>query len=392
MALYGLIAANTVSQLGNVVALIALPWFVLETTGSPALTGIAAFAATLPLALGAVVAGPVVDRLGARRASVLADLAAGAAIAGIPLVHALRGGVPFPLVLALAFAAGAFEAPGRTARRAMLPDLADRAGVARERANAVSTTSEHLGYLIGAPLAGVLIAALGAPGALWADAGSFAVSAGLVALLVPAVRAAREPAGLLDGVRVVLGRPRLRAMFTIWTVGAFLIAPLSGLILPVYADRRLGGAGALAAAVTVFGAGGLAGTVAFGGYGRRLPRRPFFVAMWTVYPVLTGALILLPPFWPLLALLFVVGFTVGAYDPFEVTIHQELVPAPLRARAFAVLLASEMAVVPLAMLLYGLLMDAAGLRAALVFLAAGNVLLGLYAIANRATRDLGYSS
>src|SRR5215213_8109744 len=109
-----LVAANAISQLGNVIAVVALPWFVLETTGSAARTGIAAFAATLPLALGAVFAGPVVDRLGARRASVLADLGAGAAIAGIPVLHSLDR-LDFWLVLALAFAAGALEAPGRTA-------------------------------------------------------------------------------------------------------------------------------------------------------------------------------------------------------------------------------------------------------------------------------------
>ena len=76
-----LVAANAISQLGNVVAVVALPWFVLETTGSAARTGITAFAATVPLALGALFAGPVVDRLGARPASVLADLGAGAVIA-----------------------------------------------------------------------------------------------------------------------------------------------------------------------------------------------------------------------------------------------------------------------------------------------------------------------
>ena len=35
-----LIAANAISQLGNVVAVVALPWYVLETTGSAALTGV----------------------------------------------------------------------------------------------------------------------------------------------------------------------------------------------------------------------------------------------------------------------------------------------------------------------------------------------------------------
>ena len=53
IALDMLVAANAVSLTGNVLAAVAVPWFVLETTGSAAKTGIAAFFTTLPLALGA---------------------------------------------------------------------------------------------------------------------------------------------------------------------------------------------------------------------------------------------------------------------------------------------------------------------------------------------------
>src|SRR5215210_3031713 len=146
-----LVAANAASQLGNVVAVVALPWFVLVTTGSPARTGLTAFATTLPLAVGALVGGPVVDWIGIRRASVGSDLGAAAAIAAIPVLHS-AGALTFPLLLALAFAASALEAPGRAARRAMLPDLAARASMPLEHANSISTTSEHTGYVAGAPL------------------------------------------------------------------------------------------------------------------------------------------------------------------------------------------------------------------------------------------------
>lgn len=49
--LWALIAANTISFIGNALAGIAIPWFVLQTTGSAVLTGVAAFANTLPLVL-----------------------------------------------------------------------------------------------------------------------------------------------------------------------------------------------------------------------------------------------------------------------------------------------------------------------------------------------------
>ena len=68
--------------------------------------------------------------------------------------------------------------------------------------------------------------------------------------------------------------------------------------------------------------------------------------------------------------------------------HQELIPPDLRARAFAILLAVEMMVVPLSMLLYGFVLDSAGLQAGLLLFAGGNVLLAAYAVGNRPARRL----
>jgi MFS family permease len=381
------VAANTASQLGNVVAVVALPWLVLEATDSPARAGIVAFAATLPLAVGAVVGAPTVDRIGVRRASVFADLGAALAIAGIPLLHVV-GSLRFWHVVALAFVAAAFEGPGRAARRAMLPDIAERSAVGLERANSISTTSEHIGYVLGAPLAGVLIVFVGAPGALWLDAASFAVSALLVAAAVPSVRPAVGRTRLLDGLRYVLETPLLRTFFTIWMVGAFLIDPMAPVLLPVYAREELGGAGSLAACITAYGIGGLVGTLAYGLAGWRLPRRAFFVAVWVLYPALSLVLVGLPSLAGALPLLLAIGFVLGTYDPFEVTIHQRLIPPELRARAFAILIAAQMVVVPVSMLLYGFLIEAAGLRVALLLFGIGNVALGAYAVLNRPARRL----
>jgi MFS family permease len=382
-----LVLANAISELGNVAAIVALPWFVLVTTGSAARTGLTAFATTLPLALGAIAGGRVVDRVGLRRASVVADLGAGTAIAAIPVLHHL-GALEFWHVLALAFAAGTFEGPGRAARRALLPGLAERSTLSLERANSLSTTSEHIGYVLGAPAAGLLIATVGAPNALLLDAATFAVSAAIVGGLVPTLRTAIGPTPLGEGIRFVLGTPLLFTFFGMWMVGGFLIGPLASVVLPVYAKDVLGGAGSLAACVTAYGVGGLGGTVAYGLAGPKLPRRPLYVAMWIAYPALSLALIPVPGLGPLLVLLAGIGFVTGAYNPFETTIHQELIPPELRARAFAILLAVEMLVVPPAMLLNGFLMEHVGLRAALILFGVGNLLLGVFALANRPARRL----
>jgi len=90
----------------------------------------------------------------------------------------------------------------------------------------------------------------------------------------------------------------------------------------------------------------------------------------------------------LAAVLFAIGVVAGADAPLEDTIRQERIPAALRARALALLLAAQTLAIPPAVLLAGVLIGAAGLRASLVFFALGNMLLATWAIGSRRTRRL----
>ena len=88
-------------------------------------------------------------------------------------------------ILVLGFLKSAFDAPGTAARRALLPELADQAKMMLERANSLYVSTEHVGYVAGAPLAGIAIAAVGATNVLWIDAASFALAAAIVLANVP---------------------------------------------------------------------------------------------------------------------------------------------------------------------------------------------------------------
>src|SRR5215216_3295873 len=248
-------------------------------------TGLAAFAATVPLALAALFGGAIVDRVGARRASIGSDVLAGCAIASIPALHA-TGRLQYWHVLALASAVGAFDGPGRAARLALIPDLAARVDLPLERANGLARLAEHTGYVMGAPIGGALIATVGAPGALWIDAGSFAASALAVALTVPAAREKAPSSGYLRdlaaGVKFVAGERVLRTLLAMASAGSFSIAPLATVLLPVYARDRLGGAGAYAATVAAYGVGGVLGALTFGAIGTRVSRRAVYVGTWVV--------------------------------------------------------------------------------------------------------------
>ena len=83
--LHSLYAANAISFVGNNLTNIAIPWFVLVTTGSAAKTGITLFFSITPIVIAGFFGGALVDRLGYKRTSIIADLASGVTVAAIAL-------------------------------------------------------------------------------------------------------------------------------------------------------------------------------------------------------------------------------------------------------------------------------------------------------------------
>ena len=109
--LVGWLAAETVSLCGTRLSMIAIPWLVLTTTGSATQTGAVAFAEMAPYVAAKALGGPWIDRLGARRVSIVTDGASTVVVAAIPLIHAVDG-LSFPMLLVLLAVAGLLRGPG----------------------------------------------------------------------------------------------------------------------------------------------------------------------------------------------------------------------------------------------------------------------------------------
>ena len=178
---------------GSTLTLIAVPWFVLQTTGSAAKTGLTGVFSALPFIVAGIFGGALVDRVGFKRMSVIGDITSGLTIALIPLLYHTVG-LAFWQLLALTFLGNLFDTPGNTGRQSLVPDLAAMAGMRLERANAFVQSVPRVATLFGPPIAGVLIALIGASNVLWLDAATFAASALLIGAFVPP-RAAAETGG-----------------------------------------------------------------------------------------------------------------------------------------------------------------------------------------------------
>jgi predicted MFS family arabinose efflux permease len=369
--IFALLAANGVSQVGNTVLLVAVPWFVLETTGSAARTGLAAAAIGVGAVVPVVLGGPLVDRLGFKRSSVLADLTSGATVATIPLLY-LAGVLAVWQLLVLLFLLSSLNTNGDTARFSLIPALARRATIPIERANSADRAITRLGPLIGAPLAGVLIALVGASNVLFVDAVTFAVSAALVALGVSSAASADAEAEaegargylseLLEGLRFVRTNTLILSMILVAMVTNFLDVPLAQVILPVYANTIYGSAPSLGVILGAFGGGIFAGTLLFGAVGHRLPRRLTFLVCFVTAPLIVfGVLAVTPPLAVVVVAVALGSLIAGPINPLYATVIQEETPPQMLGRVFGTLNALAQAGIPVGAALAGFVVEGVGL-------------------------------
>jgi MFS family permease len=394
LPILGLLAANTISQIGSALTFIAVPWFVLETTGSAAKTGLTGVFEALPFIIAGVFGGTLVDRLGFKRTSILADITSGLTIALIPLLYHTVG-LAFWQLLALSFLGSLFNSPGYTARQSLVPELAALAAMRLERANGLLQSVPRIALLLGPPLAGVLIAITGASNVLWIDAATFAISAVLIGALIPTLaahRAEERPPGryfadLAEGLRFNWNDRVMRALSVVFTLGNFLDAPIT-LLITVYAIRTYGSALPVGLIASSLGAGAIIGSLWFGTFGHRFPRRAIFTIYCLPVAAMYAAFAFSPPLPLLMAFVFLDGLAVGPINPLSATITQERIPVAMRGRVQGMRTAISFMMIPLGRGIAGLLVGPVGLKAIFLFIAGSFLLISAGVAIAPAFRDL----
>ncbi|MGA7669420.1 MAG: MFS transporter [Nitrolancea sp.] len=395
LPLLTLLTANAVSNVGNMLTMVAIPWFVLQTTGSASKTGIVAALTALPTIIAGIFGGTIVDRTGFKRMSVLADIASGGAVALIPLLDRTIG-IHFWELMLLVFLGALFDAPGSTARQSLLPDLAEPAGMPLERANAAYTGIQRASMLLGPPLAGVLIALFSASNVLLIDAATFAFSAVAIVAIIPspARQAANEDGSeryltqLGESFRFVLGDRLIFTMLIIVALVNFITAPLFDVIFPVYARQIYGSALDLGIMMAAFGIGAVIGTLAYGAIGHRVSRRLTFVSAFLLSMIPAWVLVMTPRLAITIAALVVIGIASGPINPLLMTVFQERTPANMRGRLFGMITAIAWVAMPVGMLAAGLLIEYGSLRMTLGLIAGALAFTTLGVLVNPTLRAL----
>jgi len=376
----GLLGASLISILGTAMSQLAIPWLVLTSTGSAAQTGTVAFAETAPYVALQALAGPLVDRIGARRACLYGNAAAAPIVCAIPVLYA-AGLLPLSALAGLVAIAGAVRGLADCASYVLVPAAAKTGGVPLERAAGLSSGAGRTGLVLGAPLAGVLVTTAGAPVVVLIDGFTFAAAALLIATFVPGTTKAAHAAPhahvvpddrgyfaqLAEGLRFIRTDRLLLGIIVMVAIGNLLDQGLSAVLLPVWVRTDVHNPAALGVIAGAMEIGALGGNIVGAWLGPRLPRRAAYSAGWLFGGAPRfAALVLAATLSPILAVFVLAGLAGGAINPIIGALSYERIPPHLHARVLGTIKASAWIGIPFGSLLAGALAETLGLRATLI--------------------------
>ncbi|NMO57465.1 MFS transporter [Actinoplanes sp. TBRC 11911] len=385
-----LIAGRTVNALGNAFAPIALAFAVLDLTGSATDLGLVVGTRMLVNVLFLLFGGVLADRLPKHLLMVGSSLAA-AATQGVVATLVLTHTATIPLLIGLAALNGMVGALAMPASAAILPQTVP--ADVRQQANALNRLSLNGAALLGAPLAGVVVAAAGPGVGIAVDGVAFAISAlcfaPLRAVALPAAEATSRSNVLLD---LRTGWSEFRSRTWLWVVVAgfcVLNAAWTGAMVvlgPLVADATIGrrGWGFVLAAET---AGMIVGAL----IALRLRiRRLLFFGVCCCVPFGLPVLFLgiYPHLWVLVLAALVAGLTIEQFGVAWETTMQEHVPADKLARVYSYDMVGSFIAIPVGEMLVGPISGAAGVETTLIGAFLLTTLASLAMLSSRAVRTL----
>jgi MFS family permease len=379
---------RSISLFGDAFTLIALPWFVLQVTGSGTATAGILLTLQLPVLLTSMVIGSLVDRF-QPRAIITIDNGLRTLIIGlIPMLYWFNV-LELWLVFLLTFLAAMLKPATEVGARSILPDLVQDEDL--DAANMLWSFSDNLSLVIGPAAAGILVASFGGPSVLLIDAGTFAVMA-IMAVTLPTIKRSNAltqvPISEHLGLRQLWGMKVVRYTTLLSLVFFLSYSPLEA-ALPLYSNAVLQtdarGYGLLWSALA---GGALIGTLSSTTLSRRMRlgvALPLIAFLW-------GASLLPMAFtnnlWLACGLLFLGGLMWGPYTPMETTLLQRNVPKAQLGRVFGARSTLLIGGSPLGLAIGGMLLAFVPSTVVIALSAFACILVGLSGLASPAFRGL----
>jgi MFS family permease len=341
-------AGVLLSLIGNWVEAAAFGYVVLLLGGSAAALGVIGFLNTIPNIVFALPGGALADRYD-RRKLLLVFQGANMGVAVLLAVLWATGELTVPIIAAIAVLGGTLGTLSFPAFQGMIAETVPEEDL--ESAVAINSLSLQVARFVGPAIAGFLLAFGGPTWVFGVNAASF-VAVLAVLVLLPRSRtivatASKLGAGIMDGLRFVLGRRSLTSLMLLLVLAGMFGTPPVAFMIPAIVRFQLdGGPGTLGALTACIGLGSMLGAIALVVLARRPNKGEPLLAGYFVTAVAIAG-IGISTSTPLSLALAIVGGCSGVlFVGLSTVVVQAASPARLRARTMAIWAAAFVGMLP----------------------------------------------
>ena len=386
---------HLISHAGDAVFMIALPWLMLDITGSKSLTSLVSMSAYLPAVLFGLFAGVVVDRYNRKWIMIYSDILRALLVAVIPL--SLIYGFISPLLIgAITFSLSSFSAFFYPARDSLIPHIVTAEEL--PAANSAISVSGQMSHLLGPLFAGIGISIFGLRHLFTADAISFLFSILLISLIVgPARKLTIEKhppkwQGIVEGLTYVNSQKGLRLLLILTFVNNIFIMGPAIIGLPVFVREVLtSDFGVLAKLEVAMAAGMIVGSFVFWKAEKNIS--PISILLFGI--VMDGITYTLLFFadtsFIAILVLIIHGIGIPLITVSRTTIIQAVVPDEFRGRLFSMIYMAVMGTTAISVGLTGFILEFIGADSLFLLIgvgAASTVIIGF----NPALREMNVNN
>jgi len=363
---------GTISLLGDQFYLVALPWLVLQQTGSAAVMGAILMAGAIPRALLMLMGGAVSDRMSARKIMIATAMARTICVTVIGVLVWLRVLQTWELYAnAVAFGvADAFAAPAQTA---YMPSLLKREQLVA--ASSVSQSTAQITTIVGPIPAGFVIKVLGVAWAFFVDAISFLFIIGALWKLPdpPKSQTARKAMlhSIVEGIAYVGKDVQLRSLMLLAMILNFCIAGPVSIGLAYLTKTRFGSPADYGIVISAVAGGSLLGALLAGVWKIR-HRGVMILLVSLALGVCSGSIGLLGKMWSIASVLLIMGAAAGMVNIHIGAWIMQRIDVTVRGRVASVLMLASYGITPISLAVAGFLV-AWSLK--LMFLLAGGLMV-----------------
>lgn len=359
--------ANFAGASANSMTFIAIPWLVLELTGSALSTGIVAALAAIPAIVMSPLAGLLIDRVGRAKISILSDVLSGLSVLMIPFV-AMTGRLDLWVVAGATLLGAIFDPTGYTARKTLIEPTAKASGVSLARANSLHEALFALGFALGPALGAALIGVVG-------TIMSFAVITVFFGVAVIAVWVIPSAATMvpgdgpdqpgawwrdaIEGFRVIRADTALLVVTAFIVFVDFVYKPTEVVILPTY-FQSIDNPWGFGVVISAMALGGVIGAYSYARLAARFALRTIVLTCAIAASTLLFGLAFFPPVWVMGIFGFAVGMCWGPMGPLLNTLVQTHCRPSVQGRVFGAQMALFASGPPLGMVIVGGLVEGFG--------------------------------